>query len=760
MKELVKKYSATAMLLVFFILSCTLAYCPLGLKLSIIAASFLFAAVSLVPHVLTAVFGADRAMRRAVVLMAASAAVASGISAFAFDYYADRISANAGKTELVRLYISETEREYPHVAYYNAIVEESESLPTGVHIILSTPITGLETGSIVEGEVTFSPLEAQSTSVFDGKRYYLPKRIMITAEAEVIDKIGVEERFSLSGMFTSWRNRLASAIRAHCGKDAGELASAVLLGARDGLDQSVKRDFRRLGISHLLAISGMHFSSIIALLEFVMRRMRLRPRVRAAVNIVFALLFMGLTGFTSSVARAGIMHIIAQFAVIVSRRSNIVNSYALSGALLILINPFSAVDIGFQLSFTSSLGCIVYLLNRGAIAGGHGKSGRRGIFAKILPYVRESVLFTVTVTLFTLPLNWLYFGELSLASIPVNIVAVPLVTLFMLLSAAYLILYPLVVFILPLASLIDLLGGFLIKSAARLSSIGGVVIGIDYAFTPVFVGAIVVLLILFPICGRKRAVAVSTVSVFAVLVALSLAVTAADRRNTYFSYVSSGDNEGFVVKSDGKVLICDMSNASFGFSYELLNEAHSLHSTEIEALTFTHYHNKHISYFGNVCEREIVRSVVLPEPQTKTERAVYAGICDTADEYGVTVYTLAEGEGYSVGDASVSISPRDYLKRSSHPVSGAFVRVLGDDIVLLSSSFDEADGRYDDAIAESEYIILGDHSPICKENFTLPIDAAAVTVIAGEDAAVYLDEDTCDALGERLVLSDLVRLKW
>ena len=761
MKRLLRDNPTVAMLLAFFVFSCIFAYCPTALKAALAAFFLLVGLFSVIAPKRRSSRFTDKGLFKAISLSAFASVVAAVLSIAAFELYADRIDRHAGESETVTVRITDTEREYPYISYYEATVNESVLLPRGTKIIFASPVSGLEYGDMISAEVTYSSLEERSTSTFDGRRYYQSKRVMIFAEAEEIDKIGEETRFSLTHFLGGLRKSFASAILAHCGKESGGLAAAILLGYRDGLSASVRRDFRRIGISHLLAISGTHFAALIGLLEFAMRRMKLKPRLRAGINIAFALFFMGLTGFTPSVIRAGIMHVLAQLSIIVSRKPNTVNAYALSGALIILVNPFAAVDIGLQLSYAATLGCIVYLTERGRIYKQLRERKERTVkLPRFIRTVSDAAALTFTVTLFTLPLSWLYFGEVSLAAIPVNLVAVPLMTVLLYLVGAYLITYPLTVLVFPLSRLIDLLGGFIISSANAVSKIGGVIVSVRYGFAPFIVIPLAVLLIMYPLVKRKRAVAVTAVSLFAVLVGVSLIIRSADTRNTYFSYIPLGKNDGIVVKTDGKVFIGDMSNASIGYMYELTAEADRYNATEIEGVMLTHYHSKHISQIGNLCEREIVRSIVLPEPKTDSERAVYNGICDTAEEYGSEVITLGTGENYSLGNVEAAVPERTYLKRSSHPTSGMEISIADDDIVVLSSSWNESEEMYAGSLSRAEYVFLGEHSPVYKTAFTLKACESLKMVSAGGSALEYMDRASLGALGEKLVDRAVVRMKW
>ena len=65
--------------------------------------------------------------------------------------------------------------------------------------------------------------------------------------------------------------------------------------------------------------------------------------------------------------RAGIMHLLMQIALLVSKKPNSFHSFALSGSLLLLFNPFGAVNVGLQLSFAATFACLLWLRGRGRI---------------------------------------------------------------------------------------------------------------------------------------------------------------------------------------------------------------------------------------------------------------------------------------------------------------------------------------------------------------------------------------------------------
>jgi len=386
-------------------------------------------------------------------------AIAGIISYFAFNHRAESIDCCSNHHDTIKIRISDCDYSLPYTARYIAVVEKSELIPTGTCILFTSEKTGLSDGTILWGEVVYSSLSDLNSGSFNAKRYYLPKQIMICADDLSTEIVGASNTFSLKKIFSELNEKLCAKIIAHSSYSSAGLQSAVLLGNKDLLTDEVARDFRRLGISHLLVVSGTHFAILISLFEQSMRKLMINRRYRSLLNIAFIIFFMFLMGFSPSVTRAGIMCLIAQFAQIISRKANQLNSLALAGTVIVLLNPYLAIDCGMQLSFAAAYSCIVFskfrsyiILKIRATGGIRNKSKR--ITRKLISII-SIILLTTFINISMLPLTWLYFGEISLLAIPANIIFIPAITVLMYLSGLYLILYPLKVFIIPLSSLTD-----------------------------------------------------------------------------------------------------------------------------------------------------------------------------------------------------------------------------------------------------------------------------------------------------------------
>ena len=758
--ELFQIAHTTAFFLAFFIASCVFVYCDFWLKCSAV----LFAvAVFLILRIGGARIFPEKtdSFRRGLSFVLCACAAAGIYSIAFFDVYYGIFSDYAGQSDEVRVRIESCDYSLSYMARYHAIVTDSALIPDNTQILLTSEQVGLEDGTVLEGSIVYSALSESSSSGFNAERYYLPKQILLTAEEEALRETGKEEPFSITGLFRKLNHKLTVRLIAHAKREYGGTAAAVLLGNKEYLPDQTSRDFRRLGVSHLLVVSGTHFSVLLTCASRLMIHMRINRRKRAGVSILLILFYMALTGFSASVLRAGIMYLIAQMALLADRRVNDLHSLAFAGSVIVLFNPFAAADCGLLLSFTATYSCLLYnslrtlfYRHRREKRKAAGKPRRKyrkpNLFVRILRNTFGEIGLTAVVNITLLPLIWLYFGELSLLSIPSNFVFIPLVTILMYLAALFLLQYPLGILTYPLAQCINHYCTAMLGLAKTMSELENIMIPVNYRFTVWFLVPLTVMLVLIPFVSVKY-FRILVSGIFTVLTAFFLVigvVRITDHPNVYFSYVTAKSrNDGFVLKSEGKILLCDISDGSYGYLSELTNEMTDLHSCEVETLLLTHYHNKHLQYLGRLCDREVLRTLVLPEPIDERETVIYQSLCSTAEREGVTVHTVSIGESYEFGNTEILLHKRMYISRSTHPITAVSVSAYNNLTTILSCSFNQSYEEVTEYAENSDFLIFGHHSPVYKKTFGLSFENMPKAVITCDAACEYMTEEFTAVLG-------------
>ncbi|MCH5298444.1 MAG: ComEC/Rec2 family competence protein [Ruminococcus sp.] len=159
------------------------------------------------------------------------------------------------------------------------------------------------------------------------------------------------------------RERFTHAISVLMTGYEGELCNAIVFGDKFGLSKDLYNSFTNTGLSYIIVVSGMHMTIIAAFILKLFKplgRRRWEQLVRMTFCIVFIVLYMFITGCSSSVVRSGIMTIIYVIGFGVSRRSDTYNRLGFAAIFLTALNPLAVGDVGLLLSFASVIG-IVYL---------------------------------------------------------------------------------------------------------------------------------------------------------------------------------------------------------------------------------------------------------------------------------------------------------------------------------------------------------------------------------------------------------------
>ena len=224
----------------------------------------------------------------------------------------------------------------------------------------------------------------------------------------------------------------------------GAIIKALVTGDKNSIDADTREAFTRTGTAHILAISGLHVG-IVALFSYLVffNILRFSERLSLALNIkklswALALVPIGfyglLAGLPVSTQRAMIMVSTFVLAYVLDRSRDLYATLALAALIVLLLHPGSLWDVSFQFSF-SAVFAIFYLVKRfdnifpRDPAGGIAKEKNRAL-GWLIYRVRMLIFITAAASIATLPLSIYHFNNLPLLGMPLNLIAVPIVSLF------------------------------------------------------------------------------------------------------------------------------------------------------------------------------------------------------------------------------------------------------------------------------------------------------------------------------------------
>ena len=226
---------------------------------------------------------------------------------------------------------------------------------------------------------------------------------------------GGPPRGGIEGAVDSLRRRSERGLAAGVSPRDGALAMGMVLGEDQRIDSDVKDDFRRSGLSHLLAVSGQNVMLLGALALPLLALLGIGPRARLAAIGALVGIYVPLAGAGPSLQRAGLMGAAGLAAAAAGRPASRWYALLFAAAGTLALNPRVSGDPGWQLSFAAVVG--IGLLVPGL---------RRGL--RWLPGVlAEGAAITIAATVATAPLLAHHFQAVQLVALPANLAALPIV---------------------------------------------------------------------------------------------------------------------------------------------------------------------------------------------------------------------------------------------------------------------------------------------------------------------------------------------
>ncbi len=268
---------------------------------------------------------------------------------------------------------------------------------------------------------------------FNEKMYYnirgIHYKCYMKAYRVIDHKVGYfnDIKYSLKRALYKLRNKATVTYDQLLPAKEAQLMKAMLLGDKTGMTADTKNQFAKAGISHILAISGLHVA-IIGYGLFNLMTHFIAKKKALWVTILFLIFYCVLTGGSVSTIRASFMIIVGLMAYFFGRSYDIYSALATAAMIILIINPLYILDIGFLLSFSSVIGIITLL------------PALNGLYNKTNNKIISLMNVSLAATLGTLPVILYSYYEIQLYGIGVNLIVVPLMSVVVLMGFLALIL--------------------------------------------------------------------------------------------------------------------------------------------------------------------------------------------------------------------------------------------------------------------------------------------------------------------------------
>ena len=626
----------------------------------------------------------------------------------------------------------------------------------GLALLTCHYVSDLQPGFSVVMEATVISLSEAAGDGYDATALMGDGYIIgLLSESEESVTITEEDSSMLSVQAGKLRRTLAARLNLLTGEGAQGLPTALLLGDKSALADEVRRDFTRTGVSHLLAISGLHMTLLFGLLAVFLQIIRVPKRVRAALLGVSALGYLLLLGFPPSATRAVIMLGVTYLSHLLSERVDPLTSLGLAGAVILAFTPYAVADAGFWMSFLATLGLVTVmpLLNAQL-------ADSRATRPSLLLALRQrtvklavSLLVGIIAVSFTLSVVAAVIGETSVLSPISTLLLTPFCAVILVLSLLCIPFMNTAVGMF-LGAVTEHICLWMTDLTAWLSKPSWVVVSLRHpAVVPITAVMTVALILLLVIRLPSRRRWIVILPVFIGWIALGGVlgfhhmVTQDEVDVTYLQ--PSTQSDALVLVSGHEGFVCDLSNGSLSSMTAAAREAERQGATELSVFMLTHYHTRTSGALVNLLARETVRALWLPTPADEEDYYLLLACLEKAEAAGVPVYLYEPGEPLQVFDEGTLTLETAAIKRSVQPVLLVTLDVSEgetgkDRLVYCGSAVFESDlaDRAAELTAAADTVIFGSHGPLLKAPYGEEIDfghADEVIFSAYGDAAAWFD---------------------
>jgi len=604
-----------------------------------------------------------------VILASFAIVFATSVGFVSYDVSARRqmdLADPMGPPLMVRAYVTEILHQTSWGSIVIIRVREVEGQRANFDAVMNTSVPmDIPFFEMFEASVVFHELE-NLPNRFPQQTFYNSRGIFVSANLVGSLPSSGEPVRNLSYVFHRQNMALDTNLMRNLNPETYAFMSGILLGNRDNVSDSLRRNFRVLGLMHVLAISGMHFSILMGVGDYIALKFRIPRRTRAIGMIVLALVYMGICGFTPPITRAGLMFIMYNAAFLFKQQPDSITSLFAAATVIVLVSPWTLFNIAMLMSFFGTFGIITF---------GNAWSNKfREKFADktLLQAIMTPTAVTLSAIMCVTPVLALYFSAYSIAAPLTNLIFMPIITL--MLTIAPIVLLPSIPFVTGFAAhILERSYQLIVWLSSHAQYFRWAFFSLEYDFVPLFgilAFALMLCVVVFEI-KKKRYKVVPAVVLMASFV-LMIGVTTFTRPQAEIIFVNDRNNDYLVLSANGRVALVDMTDGS----RSVMNSARGLaagytHVPNVDVYILTHLHQRHVGVFYWLANNYFMDFVVLPTPVTESDFNIYGSIRALAEQFGITTVML-EHEGQSAviyfDGFRFEKFEHEMLRRSTHPV--------------------------------------------------------------------------------------------
>lgn len=265
------------------------------------------------------------------------------------------------------------------------------------------------------------PQEARNFGGFDYREYMRLHRIHLLLNAKGLNAVVISKpdgwnTARVLSKVDGIRNRLSIAVERLFPESHAGYMKGLLIGMSDEMNPQQYGQFTTLGLTHVLAISGMHVAVVIAVLLWLLKQLRFTKETSIKLTIISLPFYIVLTGGSPSVVRAGLTGMLGLYLIKRQLMHTGIELVAVVGWAMLIWNPYQLLDVSFQLSFAVTIGLLLAMPTVNRLLPGK------------FPFLENSTAITIVAQVVSFPLSIYYFNQFSVLSWLANLVLVPIIS--------------------------------------------------------------------------------------------------------------------------------------------------------------------------------------------------------------------------------------------------------------------------------------------------------------------------------------------
>ena len=600
-------------------------------------------------------------------------------------------------------------------------------------------------GTVIRGRFSVKALSFESYYDGQANAYFAEglRVILIPEEVESVTPGAPSFLARLGGIGT----RAAARLRAVSGERAGGLAAAMLLGDRSGLDDATVRDFRRTGVSHLLAISGLHLSILAWFLDRLLFRLHFGKKARSCLTMLFCIGYCLLTGASYSTIRAALMFCVFCLAFLLRSDADPITSLLFAGACIAAVSPCAVYSVSYQMTMLATFGILAYSrLRKRLCAYIPARGGVPGLALRLVRVLITSLCVTFCATLAILPVQWVAFGEVAPVSFAANLLLLPLTPALLVFSLLALTFSGIPGAFRPFSFTVSLIADILRGVTSRLSA-AATPVSLRYSFVPFILVPMFLLLALLLIIDLKKLapLALSPVPVALAAFLICFAVSGnLSRGRADTVYYQKGNSEGLLLFGKGSGLICELSGGSESALTEEYRALRELGATEVRVLVFARYEDAQPYTLSAFSGRVLVRELWVSEPKNDEERQILFSICEVAEREHIALTVFERNRPLTVfGSGKMTFGTPFYETRSVKPAFWVRLDFPQTSLLYACAAYPEYAAHRGKVLPGADILLLGNAGPSMKETVGVPAGFPLVVLTGSAQLEHLTISDGC-----------------